>query len=66
MALVKELEDQMITGGFHMPLLVNLETNPNQLACFKEAIESNSTGYKDLEEEEARLNKKYLIFIKAN
>ena len=55
--LVKEIMDRMLTGSFQIPLLVNLDTNSNQSAAFKEVIESTSTDHKALEEEEDILNK---------
>ena len=41
--LVKELVDQILTGLFQMPLILNMYTELDQLAYFKEVIRSDST-----------------------
>ena len=49
--LATELVDQILTGGFKMPLLVNLNIKSKQFADFKEVRDSVSVEYKALEEE---------------
>ena len=52
MDLVKEIVHCILTGGFQMPLLVNLVTKSNQLVDLQDVGESVSSEYKSLEEEE--------------
>ena len=65
MALVKELVYRILTEGFQMSLIVNLDTKSNQLAALKEVRESSSTKYKLLKEEEDKLNKNYHALLKS-
>ena len=48
--LVKELVDLILTRGFQILLLVNLNTKSKNLAALQEVRESSSAKYKELEE----------------
>ena len=47
-ALAKEFVDQMLTRGFKIPLLLNMNTKLRFLLALKEVIEFSSTNYKAL------------------
>ena len=63
-SLVKKLVDRMLTRGFQMTLLVNLDTYLNQYAALKDMRDYSSTKYKSLEDEENRLSKNLCSLLK--
>ena len=64
-ALIKELVNQMLAGGFQMQLLVNLDTKSNESDTLQEVIDYASTEYRALEEEEYILNKNIHGLLKS-
>ena len=57
--------DIILITGFKIPVLVNLNTKSKQLAALQKVRESYSTEYKELEEEESILNKKFCALLKS-
>ena len=52
MSAVKELVDRVLTEGFQMPLLVNMDKKSNRLSALQEARESAFAEYDSLKSEE--------------